>query len=469
MYREQKSQPWMFTFLTELYLTLPVAMWLYGWVQIYISLPVIAALVYALYRHYKSLRGEKGRISAFPTWGEWIVYFIISLIAVFLCGFDGRVPQGWDLIVRNPIYSCLVRSEWPLVMPDGRIVLYALMFWLPPALVSKWLPGAEIFLLQVWCFAGVMLMLLNLHGTLGARKVVLLTVAISVFTPLSGMVDDVLNVVFHHDAVMGVHFRLPSAGTQWTNTFHYFIVAGLYLTLVTERRLPLGVYMLVSALFACLHPILASVAFPLVVCQVIRMLGGWRNIGVVFRMPEIYLGVVTLLVSMLYYSSGGSCWWAFTLDAPFAPETAPWMKYALGMLLAILPPLLVWWSTRCKIMLFWAAWSPIIVTLWYGETNGVNEWMYKYTVLYSFYVVYYIVKYIHLVRVKWVGCFLMLCSLFSFMRMVENSGIIPCAMKGFPVNQANVMSGWNGSLYHPEDSLYYKLTAEHFSCTWLFR
>lgn len=223
------------------------------------------------------------------------------------------------------------------------------------------------------------LMLLNLHGTLGLVKTILLVVGMGLFVPLAGMVDDALNVIFHIDAVMGAHFRLPSAATQWTNTYHYFTTAGLFLTLTTERKLP------------------------------------------------------------------------------------------LGMILAVIPPLLVWWSTRRTIMLMWAVWSIIIITLWYGETNGVNEWLYKFTVLYSFYVVYYLVLDVGQRRVQCVMGFLLLCSLLSCLRAFEHSSFIDCALKGFPVEQKNIRNDLQGRFYHPQDTIYKKMTADKEDLPCIFR
>lgn len=446
--------------LTEYYLLLPVVVWFGAWVQPWLSVPVILCLLYLGWKHYRSLRKfpveGKGELKSLHV----VLYMAISALAVFLLGLDGRVMQSWDLIVRNPIYSELVNSEWPLVMPDGRVVMYALMFWLPPALVSKWITGAEVYALQTWCFLGVLLMLLNLHGTLGWKRTVLMVIGISVFVPLAGMVDDVLNVAFHIHAKFDVHFRLPSAGTQWTDTFHYFIVGGLYLCLTTERKLPLGQYVLLSALFACLHPILASVVFPLVVWNVLKAIGGWRCLLSVLKLPEVYVGGMMVLITMLYYSSGGICWWSFTLNAPHAPADMPWLIYILGMLLAVIPPFLVWWSTRQPLMLLWCAWCPVIITCWYGEYNGVNEWLYKFTVLYSFYIVYYLVQNIQLRKAQLVAVVLLVCSSFSFLRKVEHSGIIGAALKGFPVEAGNIRDDWGNSLYHPDESLYWKLTAE---------
>lgn len=450
-------------------MALPVMLWLLGWLQPWCSMPLVAGLIYCLYRHYVQLRErEQDSMASLSPW-MFLVYGMVSAVAVFLLGLDGRVLQGWDLIVRNPIYSELVDSEWPLVMPDGKVVMYALMFWLPPALVAKLEPGLMIAALQVWCFVGTLLMLLNLHGTLGICRSIMLVACISVFTPLAGMVDDVLNVIFHIDAIMGVHFRLPSAATQWSNTFHYFIAGGLYLTLTTERRLPTGMYVLVSALFACLHPILASVVFPLVVCRLIRISGGWLKVGRVFLLPEVYMGTVSVLIFLLYYSAGGSCWWDFTLNAPYAPVKYSWLVYSGGVLLALLPPLLVWWCTRERVLLLWAAWCPVIISLWYGETNGVNEWLYKFTVLYSFYIVYYLVRNIGQRKPRWVLGLLLACSAFSAMRSFEHSGIIRNMLNGFPVDVRNVRGEWDGKLYHPEHALYAKLTSDRSALPIIFR
>lgn len=465
---EKRENGGMAIWFTELYMLLPVMLWLLGWLHVWIAVPLVMSLVYLLTAHAVALRkyGVEG-IRCTP-W-QFVIYALISAVAVFLIGFDGRVMQAWDLIVRNPIYSELIQSEWPVIMPDGRVVMYALMFWLPPALVSKLNPEFATLWIQVWCFMGAMLMLLNVHGTLGLWKTLLLTLGISCFMPLSALVDDGLNVIFHIDAIMAAHFRLPAAATQWCNTFHYFIIGGLWLTATTERKLPTSVYVLISALFACLHPILASVVFPLVVYKVYCAVGGWKGLLSVFKMPEVYIGGILVIIFLLYYSSGGTCWWAFTLDAPYAPQWQPWVVYILGIVLAMLPPFLVWWSTKCGIMLLWMAWCPVIISCWYGETNGVNEWMYKFTVLYSFYIVYYLVRYIERKRVKWVVGVLLICSALSFLRMVERSQIIVNAMNGFVVDEKNLQSGWKNSLYHPENHLYVKLTSEQKPAFFIFR
>lgn len=454
---------------TELYLLLPVILWLLGWVQVWLSVPLVLVLFYFAWKHCRVLKCAGAGDSFALSLRHGFVYAVLSALAVFLCGFDGRVMQSWNLVVRNPIYSELIRSDWPLIMPDGRVVMYALMFWLPPALLSKWVAGAGVYALQGWCFLGAFLMLLNLHGTLGLKRTLLVVAGICIFVPFAGVADDVLNVIFHIDAKFAAHFRLPSAATQWTNTFHYFIAGGLYLCLTTERKLPTGQYVLVSALFACLHPILASVVFPLVAWNIVKEIGGWRNVFSLLKLPEVYIGGVLVLIFMLYYSSGGACWWAFTLDAPYAPVESRWLIYVLGLVLAVIPPLLVWWSTRQKIMLLWAAWCPVIITCWYGEHNGVNEWMYKFTVLYSFYIVYYLARHIEHRKVQVVAVLLLACSSLSFLRMVDHSGIIGAALNGFPVQPGNIQDSWGGSFYHPESHIYHNMTARDMRCSGLFR
>lgn len=194
---------------TESYLMLPVILWVIMWLQTWLAVPIVLGMMYVGMRHAKLLFSQQEEKEKAPGGGMWIVYALIAFLVVFFIGLDGRVLQSWDLIYRNAIYSELIVSDWPLVMPDGKVVMYALMFWLPPALVSKCLvPGAEMAVLQCWCYMGALLMLLNLHGTLGLVKTILLVVGMGLFVPLAGMVDDALNVIFSHRCCDGCSFSI---------------------------------------------------------------------------------------------------------------------------------------------------------------------------------------------------------------------------------------------------------------------
>jgi hypothetical protein len=74
-----------------------------------------------------------------------------SFLWVALSGIGGFGLQNWDFNFRNAVLHDLVDYSWPVVYPQGRILLYYFTYWLPAALAGKifgWF-GANIFLF-VW-------------------------------------------------------------------------------------------------------------------------------------------------------------------------------------------------------------------------------------------------------------------------------------------------------------------------------
>lgn len=161
------------TFLcAELYLLLPILLWLCGWFQPWLAYPLAALLLAAAAWHVYQVRfltsidNPPADEKSISSW-HLIVYILLSAAAVLLIGLDGRVVQSYDLVVRNPLYDEIVRQEWPVRMPDGRYVVYALMYWLPAGLLSTWFPSLSQVFLQLWILLGMVLICLTLHFKLG--------------------------------------------------------------------------------------------------------------------------------------------------------------------------------------------------------------------------------------------------------------------------------------------------------------
>lgn len=66
-------------------------------------------------------------------------------------GWGGWVNQHPDHIVRNACLQELVSSPWPVVFPDGDVLIYNIGFWIIPALAGK-LAGLDAarILLPLW-------------------------------------------------------------------------------------------------------------------------------------------------------------------------------------------------------------------------------------------------------------------------------------------------------------------------------
>lgn len=462
--------------LAELYLLAPVVLWVCGWFQPWIAYPLASALVAIVAWHIlggKTDEPEQGQTHAVSL-VHLSLYVLVSAVCVFLIGFDGRIMQSYDLIVRNPLYDEVIRQEWPLIMPDGRYVVYALMYWLPAGLLSSWCPAMSAVFIQLWVLLGIVLICIVLHFHLGHKRTLLFWGVILFFSPLAGTVDDVLNTVFIKGAIMGVHFRMPSPLTQFFNTFHYFIPTCLFLAVTMTARCKLGRLVILSSCYAVLHPMVAATAIPFLLIKVYKeqcARGLGEGLRSIVKTPELYPGLALVSLALLFYSSVTGCWFAFTFYTPYAPEldAAGIAVCIASIILTAILPLAVYHVNHDFRLIVTACLCPLLILVWYGAHNGVNEWLYKFSVLYGFFVAFGIASAHRSTKLYVLLATVALASLIPFMREMKRKQLPNAASLMFAKQEKNIRHEWKGTMYHPESGMYYPLTADSLKLRFLFK
>ena len=62
----------------------------------------------------------------------------MGFVCSFFAGHTGHFPQHiLDMAQRNAIYGNLYLQDWPIVLPDGRYLVYYFASFLPAAFASK--------------------------------------------------------------------------------------------------------------------------------------------------------------------------------------------------------------------------------------------------------------------------------------------------------------------------------------------
>lgn len=466
----------------EAYLLLPVVLWIYGWLQPWLAYPLMILLIVVFICHALRPHRPGPDLDDSPQakqrplfFNHLCIYAVLCAIAVFMIGFDGRVMQSYDLMVRGPLYDEVIRQVWPVQMPDGCYIRYALPFWLPAGLAASWEPSLATPFLQLWCTLGLLLICLVLHTRLGLGRTLLFYVVIFCISPLTGTVDDVLNTVFIKDAIMGVHLRVPSPLTQFFNTFHYFITTCLVLSLLMAHKLPLGKLILVTACFAVLHPMVAAQLIPFLCLLLYNdhcQQGGVMNLAKrIIKTPELYPCIVFVALALTFYFSSGGCWFGLTFFTPHGPAfNAFGISVCItGILLTMLLPLGVYWCNHDKNLIICACICPVLMLLWYGSYIGINEWMYKYSVLYGFVIAYALASASINRRFYTVVTFIALTSSIPFLREIKRKQLPEAAKAMFSVQEKNFRHEWKGTLYHPESNIYPPFTAESLHLQFLFK
>lgn len=122
------------------WLLLPVLVFMAGWMHWYAAIP-LAALMAAglgLAPQRRKEPPEREPLPAFPLFNRSSFLVLAAFIALMaLSGWGEWVNQHPDHTVRNACLRELVASPWPVVFPDGDVLIYNTGFWMVPALAGK--------------------------------------------------------------------------------------------------------------------------------------------------------------------------------------------------------------------------------------------------------------------------------------------------------------------------------------------
>lgn len=144
--------------LKSIYLSLmiPLIIFLLFWYKLYISLPIIALLIYLYVRAIKSIKykNKKEYCNIFNL-KRWLLIIIAIVSLNIVSGSGGFMYQNWDYNARNAVMHDLIDYKWPvkykydkndaiyeIIGEEGRLSYY-FIYWLPSAAIGK-ITGFEI-------------------------------------------------------------------------------------------------------------------------------------------------------------------------------------------------------------------------------------------------------------------------------------------------------------------------------------
>ena len=120
------------------WLLLPVLVFLAGWMHWYAALPLTLLTAAGLAPRKRKEPQTRDSLPAFPLFTRSSFLALAAFAALMaLSGWGEWVNQHPDHIVRNACLRELVASPWPVIFPDGNVLIYNTGFWLVPALAGK--------------------------------------------------------------------------------------------------------------------------------------------------------------------------------------------------------------------------------------------------------------------------------------------------------------------------------------------
>lgn len=123
--------------LAILYLILPLCLFVWGWLKIWLAIPLLIILAVAVAKLWCEAHSECNMHEIGWSYKEFIPALAIFVAYLFLTGMTGNWAQHSDYYVRNDIFWSLTMDSWPPELKDGKYFVYYFQTWLPSALVGK--------------------------------------------------------------------------------------------------------------------------------------------------------------------------------------------------------------------------------------------------------------------------------------------------------------------------------------------
>lgn len=325
-------------------LTLPIMLFLFGWVKLIIAIPASIALLVAFV--YLVLQTKNDEEVFEISKSSLLTIGVLLFLWCFVSGHGGFFYQSNDHHWRNAIFRDLINFDWPVVYEQSNSALvYYIGYWLVPALIGK--AAAHISPAAAWDIANVAMfvwsfvflylttLLVCVFAKAATFRKVLLALLVIIF--FSGMdIVGVLannkwnaNAVSNHLEWWSRDYQYSSNSTQLFWVFNQSTPAWLATALFLNEK------SVRNYVFLCLL-LLPSSPFPMIGLFLLLVGSGIRFLIVAikekqlpaflkdaFSLQNIIATVVILPVFYLYYkgnmaidSGGFRFWLGFDKYAP---------------------------------------------------------------------------------------------------------------------------------------------------------
>lgn len=459
------SKSWVFA--SVLYLALPLVLWLAGWVRPCFSIPLIALTGTGLCFIYRKLPSHQISLPRLPFLASLL---IVSFITV-LIGFTGHFEQHGDFFLRNPTYSDLIRYDWPLVFPDGNLFVYYFGFWLPPALVSKFLPqGWSPYILCLWSMAGMALftgtMVLHFKKRILIFTMVLFALSSVTLTLAWGAeLAGIMNFPFSVSKLLK-YILWDNSLTSLRGAFNHIIPCLVFGAIFINKTLDGFDILLISSFLLISSPLGGLAFLPYLVYYLYQCRKELFSPSRLQNMQSL-LTVTTaclLVLSIGLFLSGTGAEGVRSMDITLLFQKRP-QVFSLRILLALaaflilnlgIPASLLYPVFR-KSALFWLTMCglPVYSIIYIG--NSFNELMLKSSGIFFLFLSILCCQGLYVMKGKrrvLLIAYLAFCGIYSLKLIggqLKTFTATPAAM------QQNINKEWEDTLYHPEHTSYWLL------------
>ena len=314
-----------------LYMLLPTAIFLYGWLKWYYAIFAISCLFVAFIYIANCDKKSKKNNVMYISKEMLIAILICSLLWCFLAGIGGFYYQSDDHNLRNAIFRDLINYDWPVVYDKKYALVYYIGQWLIPALFGKmflnisesvaWSIGN--IALYIWSMLGIFLFILLIYFAIGKNtnkniisgKIFIICIIILIFFSGMDIIGIVLQCITNRKLILIDHIESWSGFWEYSSittclfwVYNQVIVAWIAILLYLNEE-ELSIYALIGCMTLPFSPIPFLGMIPYFILNVIKKViiqfkskEYKKVIKEIFSIPNLaVLGILPIII--IYYSS----------------------------------------------------------------------------------------------------------------------------------------------------------------------
>lgn len=293
-------------------LLLPNLLFLIGWFRPFIAIPFCCLLTFSVLVIW-----HKSKTTYLPTSSalicsrgdiiKLIVCIIGALIITETISFHGHFYQAADFHVRNAIYQSLIDKPWPLYNAKDEYFVYYHAFWLPPALISKFIghiiSPATILFAWTYLYLAISILLLfcRIRGhilTFCAILITLGTIAPDCFHIFANLYEPSSEWLFKHGLYRYNMWYVPF-WQCFTDIFHVTISGFLCLSVLFSGLLPKRYWCIPAALIVQAALLYAGTLFLWLCCVILK---DYKTLKDTLKSPHTWVSAMFVLLVLLYFS-----------------------------------------------------------------------------------------------------------------------------------------------------------------------
>ena len=295
----------------DIYIVLPIIIFVLGWIRIYFAIPISIVLLIFLFRGIE--KDDNSVLIDKTNYMFWIYILLFCALWVYFSGIGGLAYQNTDFWARNLIYHELCENEWPVKYInvygyDTAYLSYYFAWWLPVAYVSKIFKlsnsMADILLLG-WSVIGIFLVIYNLCQKLKKRTFIIPLIfiffsgldAIGTYIELNMFIPNSTHIEY-----WAQFFQYSSNTTQLFWVFNQSIPVWLIMSRILTSNKKRHKIAMFSLIFAY-SPWAMIGAFPLIIYEIFVNRKDYKDY---LSIENICIPIIMLIIYGLFYKSGSA-------------------------------------------------------------------------------------------------------------------------------------------------------------------